>query len=291
MEPELFQLERELNDATYQPRPYRTFSITKPKHRTISAAAFRDRVVHHALCRSLKPNLEASANEHSYACRVGKGSHAAVAYVQRMTRQAQYFLKLDVEHFFETMDHDVLKLALNKLFDDEKLLRLTNQFVDHGAPGSPEGKGQPIGNLTSQHFANFYLTPADHRILGLSGIQGYCRYMDDMILFANEKETAWEWTRVLKPYFDDVLKLQLKKAVTLVAPIREGIPFLGFRIWPHLIRMDGQRVRRFRRHSGLTVVALGTTIPAIVGRLIAITTSRPTATTMSVSALRAHGNA
>lgn len=143
-EPECLRLQRELLDGTYRPRPYRTFSILDPKPRTISAAAFRDRVVHHALCAVLSPIFERHAIFHSYACRVGKGSHRAVDQVRRWTRRFPYFLKMDIRKYFETVPHVRLKQALARVVPDQDVLDLAGVFIDHGAPGSPPGIGLPL---------------------------------------------------------------------------------------------------------------------------------------------------
>ena len=247
LELEVLTLERELLAGRYVPRGYRTFTIREPKLRTISAAAYRDRVVHHALCGAMEPVLESLAVEESFACRRGKGSHRAIDWVQGLTRSYKYFLKLDIEHFFETMDHGVLKKALREVFTDERLVELADRFVDAGAPGSPSGKGQPIGNLTSQHFANFYLTRSDWFLLEEVGVKGYCRYMDDMLIFGDDKKALWRCHQRLEAYLGAEMKVKLKDSVTMLAPVTEGVAFLGFRIWPGMRRLDGRRVRRFRR--------------------------------------------
>ena len=191
LEPEVLALERELRAGSYRPRPYRTFSIREPKVRTISAAAFRDRVVHHALCAEIEPALESGALPHSFACRRGKGMRAALRHVRALARRHAYALKLDVRHFFETLSHDVLRRLLRRRIADVSVLALADRFIDAGAPGSERGRGLPIGNLTSQHFANFYLGPVDRLVKRELRPGGYCRYMDDMLLFGRHKEPLW----------------------------------------------------------------------------------------------------
>ena len=149
LETEALKLQRELLDDSYCPREYRIFAIIDPKPRMISAAAFRDRVVHHALCAALEPTLERYAIFDSYACRPKKGGYAATKRAQGFARRLSYFLKLDVYKFFETADHDVLKRLLRRLVKDKRALALCDRFIDAGAPRSAAGKGLPIGNLTS----------------------------------------------------------------------------------------------------------------------------------------------
>jgi len=247
LETEVLALQRELLDGTYRPRPYRTFTVSDPKPRAISAADMRDRVVHHALCTVLEPVFERVAIFDSYACRPGKGSHAAVRRAREFTRKWPYFLKLDVRKFFETIPHASLKVRVRRLVKDPAVLRLVDLIVDHGAPGSEPGRGLPIGNLTSQHLANLYLAPLDHLVKERLRVRGYVRYMDDCLLLGASKPEAWAWEAAVRGFVEGVLGLALKSEATVVAPVSEGVPFLGFRIWPGTTRLDGARRRRFLR--------------------------------------------
>ena len=247
METEALSLQREIQDGSYRPRPYRTFSISDPKPRTISAADFKDRVAHHALCAVLEPLFERAAIFDSYACRTGKGSHAAVRRARSSAKRFRVFLKLDVRRFFETVDHGVLKAALRRLVKDSRLLQLADRIIEHGAPGSAPGKGLPIGNLTSQHFANHYLSPLDHFIKEKLRAPGYLRYMDDLLLFADSKDFLWEAHHDIREFLEKNLKLDLKSEATALAPVSQGVPFLGLRLWPNLIRLDGPGKRRLVR--------------------------------------------
>jgi RNA-directed DNA polymerase len=247
LEPEVLLLERELLKGTYRPRPYRSFEIRDPKPRTISAAAFRDRVVHHALCAELEPALERGAVEWSFACRCGKGVLAAIRHAQRLARRQRYVLKLDVRHFFETLNHDVLTRLLARRVRDGRLRWLYSTFVAAGAPGSHPGRGLPIGNLTSQHFANFYLGPLDRLVTRGLRASGYCRFMDDVLVFADSKTSLWDWQRTIEAFVRERLDIELKSEVTRVLPISEGVPFLGFVVFPRTIRFDPRRSRRWRQ--------------------------------------------
>jgi RNA-directed DNA polymerase len=256
LELEILALQRELRDKTYRPRPYRTFSVAEPKPRTISAADFRDRVIHHALCSVLEPLFERAAIFDSYACRTGKGAHAAVLRAQSFCRRSGYFLKLDVRKFFETADHAVLKALLRRSVKDPDVLWLVDTIIDHGAPGSPPGKGLPIGNLTSQHLANHCLTSVDRFVKQELRVPDYLRYMDDSLLFGDDKARLWEARDRIRDFLHERLALDLKDKATILAPVCEGLPFLGFRIWGRLIRLDPRTARRFRSklrgtHHGL----------------------------------------
>ena len=243
----VFGLESALQAGTWRPSPYRTFSIRDPKPRTISAAPFADRVVHHAISAAIEPTLEGRFVAESYACRKGKGTHRALARAQALCRRFAYVLKLDVHHFFESADHGVLLERLRPLFPEPRLFDLLRKIVEHGAPGSPPGKGLPIGSLTSQHFANLYLDRADHHLVDTLQVPGYVRYMDDMLLFADDRAALWSTLGSLRRLLADELRLALREEVTRLAPTSEGVPFLGFVVYPGVLRLRGAAVRRLRR--------------------------------------------
>lgn len=252
---EVLRLRRELLAGEYAPGPFRTFRIRDPKPRTISAAPFRDRVVHHALCAAIEPALERYAVADSYACRPGKGSHAAVARAHRFTRRFAYVLKLDVEHFFETVSHEVLLARLERRFCDPQLRQLLAVIVRAGAPGSPPGKGLPIGALTSQHFANFLLGALDHHVKQHLHVAGYVRYMDDLLLFGDARAALWAVRDAVAAFLAGELRLELKARATVLLPVSEGVPFLGLRLYPGVVRFGHSRARRFR--AGLCAVLAG----------------------------------
>jgi hypothetical protein len=247
LETEVLKLQREILDASYHPRPYRTFTVSDPKPRTISAADFRDRVAHHALCAALEPLFERAAISDSYACRVGKGTHAAVRRARSFARRFGFFLKLDIRKFFENVDHEVLKAGLRRLVKDSRLLRLADRIIDHGAPGSAPGQGLPIGNLTSQHFANHYLCPLDHFVKQQLRVRGYVRYMDDLLIFSDSKGFLRDAKGQIQEFVERDLKLELKREASVLAPVSEGVPFLGLRLWPRVVRLDGAAKRRLIR--------------------------------------------
>ncbi len=247
LEHEVIELEKELLEKSYQPRPYRTFRIYEPKERMICAAEFRDRVVHHAVCSVLEPIFEQTLIHDTYACRRNKGPLQAVKRARAFCRRYNYFLKLDVHKYFDSVDHGVLKDQLRRKVKDPDLIRLLDVFIDHPVPWTEPGKGIPIGNLTSQHFANFYLSGLDHFIKEVLRIEGYVRYMDDLVLWADEKDTLWDAATRIETYLKERLYLEIKSGSLYVAPIQQGLPFLGFRIFPAVIRIARPGWRRFRR--------------------------------------------
>lgn len=245
LEPEALRLKRALLSEAYHPGPYHRFYIRDPKPRVIQAAPFRDRVVQHALCAALEPHLERRSIHDNYACRVGKGTHAALDRAQRFCRRWPWYLKLDVERFFESLDHEVLRSLLSRLLDDPRVTRLSALFLT--SAHTAQGRGLPIGNLTSQHYANLYLSELDHHIKGALRVKGYLRYMDDFVLFGDTKADLKALKVEIARFLSERLKLQLREDATRLAPVRIGLPFLGFRLWPHLTRLDGARVRRLSR--------------------------------------------
>ena len=247
LEPELLRLQDELQTGRYQPGSFFTFEIRDPKRRHICAAPYRDRVVHHALCQILEPLFEQRLIFDSYACRPGKGSHAAVARAQFFARRHRYFLKCDVRTYFESVDHAVLQALLARLFKDPPLLALLNRIIAHAPPGAAPDQGLPIGNLTSQHFANLYLGELDHHLKDRLGVKGYLRYMDDLLLFAADPPELHLRLAALRAFLRDTLRLELKETATRLAPVTEGIPFLGFRVYPGVLRLNPRTLRRFRR--------------------------------------------
>jgi RNA-directed DNA polymerase len=275
LEPNLFRLQEELEAQTYHPSPYYHFAIHDPKPRVISAAPFRDRVVHHALVRVIEPIFEARFIHDSYACREGKGTHAALDRAQEFARRFRYVLQCDLVHFFPAIDHAILRATLARLIADAHTMHLIDLIIDSGRgipnhhaphyfPGddgdaprrafaASRPRGLPIGNLTSQFWANCYLDPLDQFVKRdlKCGRQrgGYVRYVDDFLLFADDKPTLWEWKRAIADHLIH-LRMRLHDRESTVYPITNGIPFLGFRIYPHRRRLKRRNgvafARRFR---------------------------------------------
>ncbi|MBC8549837.1 MAG: group II intron reverse transcriptase domain-containing protein [Candidatus Brocadiales bacterium] len=247
LEPNIIEIQKELLSEEYIPRPYRTFMVHDPKQRLISSAHFRDRVVHHSICAVLEPVFESISIYDSYACRKNKGSHKAIKKARKYLKNNEYYLKNDIDKFFASVDHSVLKYFLRRKVKDSKMNMLIDTLIDHPVPGCVYGKGLPIGNLTSQHFANFYLGELDHFIKERLRIKGYIRYMDDFILFGNSKKMLNNAHKEIKEYLLSVLKLKIKDSQTMLAPANTGLSFLGFRIFRNLIRIQQKGFRRFKR--------------------------------------------
>jgi len=246
LEQELFRLQHELENGDYQPGPYHTFTIREPKERQIAAAPFRDRVVHHAVCAALEPVFERRYIHDSYACRKDKGSHRALQRAWSFTRQGGWFLKCDVAMYFDSVDHDVLKTLVRGLFKDARFLALLERIIDHNAPHNMPGKGLPIGNLTSQLFANFYLSGFDHFVREQLHLPGYIRYMDDILIFNREREKLCHARKDIYAKLKE-LRLHVNPRKDCVQSNKQGVEFLGFRIIHNTIRLRSQNLARFKR--------------------------------------------
>lgn len=248
LETELCTLQDALRSGSYRMRPYHAFVIYEPKQRRICAADFRDRVVHHAICNVLDPIFEACLIHDTYACRRGKGTHVAIKRVQHLARRLPFVLTCDIRKYFESVDHAVLKTLLRRKLKDPALLALLEQIIDHPIPGGVAGKGIPIGNLTSQYFANLYLGELDHFLKDHMRLKGYVRYMDDFLVLADEKPCLHATREAIRVFLQQTLQLQLKDNTGRVTPASQGIPFLGFRIFPGVVKLAPRKWTRFKRY-------------------------------------------
>lgn len=254
----LAALRAELASGTYRPGRYAQFRIRDPKPRVISCAPVRDRVVHHALCGVVAPLLERGFTEDSYACREGKGTHRACARVRDLVRAHPWFCKIDVRHYFDTIGHERLLGVLLPKFREREVRELITAIVRHPVPGQAEGCGLPIGNLTSQWFANAYLDGFDHYAKECLRLPGYIRYMDDMAMFAATKAGCWLALAEAERWLREERGLELKAEATRLAPVAEGLPFLGLRIFPACWRLQRERFLRTRRKFAARVRAYET---------------------------------
>jgi retron-type reverse transcriptase len=262
LEANLVTLQQELREKTYQPGAYSSFYIHEPKRRLISAAPFRDRVVHHALCNVIEPIFERSFIFDSYANRVGKGTHAALDRAQEYARRYGYVLQCDVKQFFPSIDHPTLREILARKIADPDVLWLIDGILASGIgvlseeyemewfPGDDllaaiRPRGLPIGNLTSQFWANCYLNPFDHFVKRELHCHGYVRYVDDFLLFADDKPMLWAWRQAIVDRLAG-LRLTIHPAAQ-PRPVTEGIPFLGFVVYPTHRRLKRRKVIHFRR--------------------------------------------
>jgi RNA-directed DNA polymerase len=264
MEGNLLRLQAELRQHTYRPGGYFNFIIHEPKQRLVSAAPFRDRVVHHALCQVIEPIWERRFIHTSFACRVGKGTHKALDLCHAWARQYRYAFHGDIVKYFPSIDLQILRGLLARRIADPQLMGLIDQILDSGA-GIQAGdcgpiyfrgddlfavlrpRGLPIGNLTSQFWANVYLHELDEFVKHQLHCPAYLRYMDDTVLFSDDKAQLHAWKMAMQAFLASHLRLAMHPKKSLVFPTAVGIDFCGFRIYPTHRRLRRSSVRRFVR--------------------------------------------
>jgi retron-type reverse transcriptase len=261
LEENLWRLQEELAGQTYRPGPYSITQIYEPKPRMISAAPFRDRVVHHALINVIGPLFERSFIFDSYANRLGKGTHRGIRRYQHFLRDYRYVLKLDIKKYFPSIDHEILKRLIRRRIADLKTLWLVDAIIDGSnaqetvldyfpgddlfTPGERR-QGLPIGNLTSQFFANVYLNPLDHFVKEVLRCLAYLRYVDDFALFAHCKADLHAWQRRIAAFLAEY-RLKLHPTHCYIFPARLGWRFLGQRVFRTHRLLAAENVRRFKR--------------------------------------------
>jgi hypothetical protein len=256
-------LRTELSRLTYRPGPYHSFRVHDPKPRLISAAPFRDRVVHHALVRVIEPLFERRFISDSYANRTGKGTHRAVARCQDFAKKHRYVLTCDVRQHFPSIDHRILVTTLARVISDCQVLCLCERILESGA-GVLSGeyemvyfrgddlfaalrpRGLPIGNLTSQFWSNCYLDPFDHFVKRELRCRAYLRYVDDFLLFGDNPAELWSWKRAVQERLES-FRLTIHDRRSQVQPVSHGIPWLGFVVYPTHRRLRRREVLRYRR--------------------------------------------
>ncbi len=252
LEENLLTLKKELLNKTYHHGGYHEFIITDSKKRIIKAPLFRDRIVHHALCNIIEPILDRGFIYDSYACRKGKGVHVAVKRLESFLKSCSatqkrrdvissrvYCLKCDISKYFENVDHKILLELLEKKIQNEDILWLLREIINSNA------QGIPIGNLTSQLFANVYLNELDHFIKRVLGERYYIRYMDDFLILNTNKWHLRETKERLRMFLCDRLKLELHPKKAEIFPADKGIDFLGYVVRNNKRFLRKSTVRRF----------------------------------------------
>lgn len=260
---QLLELQTQLLTHCYQPGAYHHFVIHEPKRRKISAAPFRDRVVHHALCNVIEPIFERQFIANSFANRAGKGTHLAIDTVQHYARQYEFVLRMDIVQHFPSLDHAILRAELAATIEDIDVLALIDLILNSGVgiltneytPVLFEGddlfalsrpRGLPIGNLSSQFWSNVYMNPLDWFIKRELGCNAYVRYVDDFALFSNSQAQLQQWRSAI------ILKLAKMRLVcheneAWVIPTPSGIPWLGFVVYPSYRKLKKRNVLAFTK--------------------------------------------
>ncbi len=259
-EPTVMRLSDERRAGAWRPGRATTHAIRDPKARTIVAAPFVDRIVHQSLCHAIGPLLDRGLIRDTYACRVGLGTHAALRRAARWARSYRFALHLDVRKFLPSIDQEILLAQLCRDVPCERTREVCRAILSAGAEGiapvrfhfagddlfAPLSRavGLPIGNLTSQHFANRYLSPVDHRAKDRLRVRPYLRYMDDMLLFGDDRERLRDVGVAVE---EACARLRLRLHPWQVVPTRAGVGFLGFRILPEIVRVKRSSVARAQK--------------------------------------------
>lgn len=257
VERELFTLRRRLVAGSYRHGPYHTFYIQDPKPRAIRKATVVDRIVHQALHTELARLYDRRFLEHVYSGRTGKGVHAGVIAVERMTRRESknysrpcFYLKCDIRRFYDSVDHGILFEIIRKSIDDEPTLAVIKEIVGSFHAEGASGKGLPIGNLTSQIFTNIYLDPFDRFVAHRIGGSRYARFADDFVVVSHDPFVLRSLKVEAEWFLSERLKLTLHPQKVTLAPLHQGLDFLGYVILPHYRRVRSTTVRRmFRKLS------------------------------------------
>ena len=240
---QLQTLRRQLLEGTFQFGKYSFFEITDQKRRLICAASFPERVAFHAMMRICHPVFEHYQTNDSFASRPERGVYKALEHAQRLSGRYPWFAKLDVRKFFYSIHHDVMMAQLSRLFKDSLLLQYF-QGIINSYEASPK-RGLPIGNLTSQYFANHYMAVADHWAKEHLGVKGMVRYMDDVLIFADDKAGLMRYLREYAHFVERELRLQWHDPI--VNRSKFGIPFLGYVVYHDTLRLTSRSQHRYRR--------------------------------------------
>ncbi len=254
LEDNLFALQEELVAGAYRHSPYEPFTIHDPKQRTIHKATVKDRVVHQAIVNIIESLFEPKFIHDSYSCRVNKGTHAAVKRLRTFLRKASknntrtvYALKCDIRKFFASVDHEILKGLLRKPIANVGIMQLFENIID-SFQVSP-GMGIPLGNLTSQLFANIYLHELDWFVKQGLGIRYYLRYCDDFVLVADSLVSCEELTEQIDTFLHDRLHTRLHPNKVHIRTWNQGVDFLGYVSLPHATILRPSTERRALRNA------------------------------------------
>lgn len=242
LENNINELQSEIKNAQVLVGNYNYFKVYDPKERVICAADFRERVLHHALMNVCHEIFEKYQIYDSYASRKGKGQYAALDRAMYYQKKYKWFLKLDVRKYFDSIDHGCLMGLLERKFKEPKLLSIFEQILN--SYSTAVGKGLPIGNLTSQYFANHYLAYSDHYIMEQIKVNAYVRYMDDMVIWGNDKEALLDKGILLQSFISQKLKLELKPFC--LNKVVYGLPFLGYVVHPYHLHLNKNSKKRFK---------------------------------------------
>ena len=265
LEINLLILHNELKNGIYRPKKLVRFILKDPKTRIISKADFRDRIVHHAIINILEPIFDRGFIYDSCANRKGKGNLFALKRFELFSKKVSkngkingwfgsnqikgYCLKADIKHYFEEVNHGVLMNIIGKKIKDEKIIQIIHLIMDNPAicSGGESQKGMPLGNLTSQFFANVYLNELDYYVKYDLGIKYYIRYVDDFVILHSSKEQLQKWKGQIDEFLRKKLKIELHPQKSRIISLSKGIDFVGFRIFYHYRLVRKRNIRKMKK--------------------------------------------
>ena len=257
----LNKLQKELENQTYSPQPLKMFILRDPKTRKVGKSNFRDRVVHHAIVNIIEPIFDKTFIHDSYANRKDKGTLAAVKRFDKFKRKVSkngsiirnnfkdnnyvkgYCLKADIKHYFDTIDHEVLIKIIKKKINDNKLISLIEKILSNHKMRI-KSKGMPLGNLTSQFFANVYLNELDYFIKHKLKIKYYIRYVDDFVILYKSKQQLGVWKDEIDEFLQENLKIELHSQKSRIIPLSKGIDFIGYKIFYYFKLLRKRNIRK-----------------------------------------------
>lgn len=251
-EDNLFRAVQVLKDGTYQPGQYRVFKVWEPKERIIMALPFFDRVIQHMIVNFIEPIFEKRFIFQSYACRKGKGVHEASETLSKWLYELEvkkgkriYAIKGDIHHYFQSVDHAILKQEIRRYISDKALLKILDRIIDHNGI-FPPGVGIPVGNLTSQLFANVYLNKLDQFVKHELKVKYYVRYMDDFIILSEDPAELRRLLAEIENLLKRELKLELNPKTTILAA-KNGINFVGYIHYKDHKKIRKDAMRRLKK--------------------------------------------
>lgn len=243
-------LREELLSERYKPRPLRTFVIRDPKVRKIRKSYFVDRIVHHAICNILNPIFEKRFIYDSFANRLGKGTLNAIKRFDKFKQKVSknntrncYVFKADVKHYFDEVNHSILINILRKKINDKRVISLISKVLRNHS----EEVGMPLGNMTSQFFANCYLNELDQYVKNELKAKYYIRYVDDFVILNNDKNILESYKEKIDIFLREKLQLELHPNKSKILLMNKGIGFLGFRNYPYHRLLRKANIRTMKK--------------------------------------------
>ncbi len=251
-EANLIRAVEDLENGTYTPGPYTVFKVFEPKERVIMALPFYDRVIQHMIATFIEPIFEKRFIFHSFACRKDKGVHEASAILTKWLYKLEilegkkiWAIKADIRHYFQSVNHEILKAEIRRYISDRRLLAILDRIIDRNGIYEP-GVGIPVGNLTSQLFANVYLNILDQFVKHELGIKYYIRYMDDFVILGEDPEELKRILARIEEFINTRLKLQLNPK-TMIIYTKNGVDFVGYRHWATMKLLRKAATRRLKQ--------------------------------------------